>query len=347
MKKGFLFFLIFLFIFPLFAQQDIPEDLYGIWEGEDRFVFIDKDQNSDKPEIVILLKMFYGYYLDFSCEPLEQRKARPRVLNDATSKDCEHVYFSVQDIARSQTEDCAWEIKLQYSKNEINYVPVAIYDNKMYLNFFVKNLIYDENNNPIVTSNGFWRGNARTEGLKICRQKDQENIPGYFVDGQNYYDIRFWKTDMEFSPDMARLNYGDKEYNVYKHIYSAGNVYSCVTGRSHTIRNVVSPFKFNEDEYYFNNTKTLMIPKAEPYLVKVADKQTYEDLVEIVKKQNCIIAPFPPPLFDDEDVDFHWDLIDELEKYNKQVQEARKRQEEFGPRPRDIIKKKKEENENK
>ena len=52
----------------------------------------------------------------------------------------------------------------------------------------------------------------------------------------------------------------------------------------------------------------------------------------------------PGPFADaDLDLDFHWDLIDELEKYHKEIQALRQRQKEFGPRPRDVIKKRKEE----
>lgn len=345
MKKGFLLILFFFLISPVFCQESIPDELCGIWEGKDRFVFIEKNPDDKNPEIVILLKMFYGYYLDFTAEPRAKRNERPVVINDATEKDCEHITFSVNDIDRSDKPDNAWEIRLVYSKREINYIPVAVLDGKMYLNFFVKNLTYDQDNNPIITSNGFWRGNAYSEGIKACRQDIRDNIPGYFVNGNEYFDVRFWRTESDFSPDNARLIYGDNLYEVYKHIYSAGTVYSCVTGRSHTIRNVVAPFKFDENNYLFNEDKTLMIPKQEPYLVKVADKETYDDLVEIVRIQNRIIAPMPRGPFADADLDldFHWDLIDELEKYNAQIQAARMRQKEFGPRPRDVIKKRKEE----
>lgn len=345
MKKGFLLILIFFIISPVFCQETIPDELCGIWEGKDRFIFIEKSPDNKNPEIVILLKMFYGYYLDFTAEPRAKRNERPVVINDATEKDCEHITFSVNDIDRSDKIDTAWEIKLNYSKRESVYVPVAVLDGKMYLNFFVKNLTYDEDQNPIITSNGFWRGNAYTEGIKACIQKVDDNIPGFYVNGNEYFDVRFWRTDSDFSPDTARLIYNDKLYEVYKHIYSAGTVYSCVTGRSHTIRNVVPPFAFKEEDYLFNEDKTLMIPKGEPYLVKVADKETYDDLVEIVRIQNSIIAPMPLGPFADADLDldFHWDLIDELEKYHKEIQALRQRQKEFGPRPRDVIKKRKEE----
>ena len=62
MKKIFLsLFTLLFFLTPIFSQN--LDNLYGIWEGKDRFVFIEPGENNET-EIVILLKDFYGWYYD-------------------------------------------------------------------------------------------------------------------------------------------------------------------------------------------------------------------------------------------------------------------------------------------
>lgn len=327
MKKS--FFLIGLLILSanLFSQNKIPEQLYGLWEGKDRYVFIEENPDPEKePEIVVVLKLFYGWYYDRAAEPKEISEAYAKARNDGTSKEAQHISMEINDINGSLQEDNAWEITLNYSKYDKAVIPVAIYDDKMYLNFFVKNLTYDEDGNPIITSNGVWRGNTVTEGLKISKWKEIDNIPAYIVQENKYYDVRYWKTDMDFSEDNAIFEYDNESYYVPKHIISGGNIYTCVTGRRLRIRNTQPAFSFSEEDYYFNEDKTLMIPKQEEYLVKVADKETIEDLINIVNKANSRRKPPRPPLFEEKNLDWHWDVIIELQKYDPYVQKVRERQ---------------------
>ena len=98
----------------------------------------------------------------------------------------------------------------------------------------------------------------------------------------------------------------------------------------------LSSFNTEKEAFYayrriwqFNDNKTVMVRDKQPYLVKLADKSTFDDLMKIVKTQNRKRKPPRPPLFNDENLDFHWDLIFELERNNKYVQEVRKREREF------------------
>lgn len=331
MKKSFFLIIFFIFVSSLFAQNKIPEQLYGLWEGKDRYVFIEENPDPEKaPEIVVVLKLFYGWYYDRAAEPTEMAEAYSKARNDGTSREAQHITMEVNDIAGSLQEDNAWEITLNYSKYDKAVIPVAIHDDKMYLNFLVKNLEYDEDGNPIITSNGVWRGNIVTEGLKISTQKEIENIPAYIVQDNKYYDVRYWKTDMDFSEEQAIYEYKNESYYVPKHILSGGNIYTCVTGRRLRVRNPQPSFYFSEDNYYFNEEKTLMIPKTEEYLVKVADKETIEDLINIVNKANSRRKPPQPPYFEDKNLDWHWDVIVELQKYDPYVQKVRQHQKERG-----------------
>lgn len=311
------------------ALKEFPTELYGIWEGDDRFVFIEDNKTTGKVEIVIILKEFYGWYFDRALEAEDYSNVEKRVRNAATPKKAETVSLNIQDISRSQEEDFAWELILAYTKSDVAYVPICLLDDKIYLNFYLKNLEYDENNNPIITEQGIWRGNVFSEGIKVCNQSVKENIGALIVDGEDVFDIRYWKTKMDFTNIEAYVNYKDKEYKVFKHLISAGNTYACTTGRSINVRNVVPPQKFIKEDYIFNANKTVMIKDKKPYLTKIIDKSTYEQLMQIVKIKNAKRKPPRKPLFDDVELDFHWDLIIECEKYNEQVQELRKHQKEF------------------
>ena len=141
---------------------------------------------------------------------------------------------------------------------------------------------------------------------------------------------------MEYSSDKENLNFEGNTYFVDKHIFSCGNNYSCTSGRSKIIRNVVEPFDFKEEDFVFNEDKTLMAVPSSLYLVKLADKKTFENLMEIVKTGNSRIRPPEPPLFEPKELDWHWDLIDELEKNNEIIQAVRERQKAFGPRGKDF-----------
>lgn len=340
MKKAFLALSFLCFCFSLFSIE-LPESLCGIWEGKDRFVFFENNSEGKSPEIVIILKEYYGWYFDRAAEPESYKAKENRRPNAATHKDAEHITFELNPVSRCILTDNVWELTMRYSKRDINFIPIAIVDNKMYLNFFIKDLIVpleheeseDENENPY---NGLWRGNCVYDGIKICTQVDDENIGAYYIWDDKLYDIRYWKSDMDFSSEEALYSKNDVEFYVDKHLFSSGKVYSCTSGKSKKIRNPMNPFNFNPENYIFNEDKTLMVCDKEPYLVKIADKKTMEDLMKIVKDANSRRKPKPDPLFPPSDVDWHWDLIDELEKNNPRIQEVRQRQAEFGPRGKDF-----------
>lgn len=60
--------------------------------------------------------------------------------------------------------------------------------------------------------------------------------------------------------------------------------------------------------------------------------------MEIVRQANSRRKPDPPPLFPEKELDWHWELINQLEKGNKTIEEVRERQRNFGPRPGDLQK---------
>ena len=117
---------------------------------------------------------------------------------------------------------------------------------------------------------------------------------------------------------------------------SADNNYSCVPGRRVNIRNLDKrDIAFDGAEIIYNEENTIAV-ENNIYLKRLLDKNSFEDLIKIVKDQNSKRKPDPPPLFPPEDLDFHWDLIDYLEQDNLIIQEVRKRQKDFGSRGKDL-----------
>ncbi len=68
---------------------------------------------------------------------------------------------------------------------------------------------------------------------------------------------------------------------------------------------------------------------------RLAGRDTFEALIQIVKEANSRRKPDPPALFPESNLDWHWDLIDMLEKDNQIIQQVRESQKAFGPRGRD------------
>ena len=206
----------------------------------------------------------------------------------------------------------------------------------MYIDFYVKQPEWDENGKIIVSQNGQWKGNADSRGITLDSQVVDQNNGLLVVDDSYLFDIRYWLSDMGYYDGNVKLRYKDKEYSVPKVIASCGQNYTCVSSfRSKKIRNVVEPFCYNAENWIYNNQKTVMAVNSEPYLKKLADKDTFAELIEIVKAANARKKPDPPPLFEEKELDWHWDMIDYLEKDNLLIQQVRERQRNFGPRSKD------------
>lgn len=310
----------------LFALE-IPEQLYGIWEGKDRIIFFENDESTKEPQIVIILKEYYGWYYDRAVEPKSYSEKEKRTRNTGTTRNAENVYIDDIIIASNNSDSLATTLKLKYSNHQFNEIPVCIINDNLYLNYMQKTEVEQNDNNIVI-----YKGVALSKGFLVSEQSIPENISGFIIDQNKLYDVRYWKSDMEFSDETALFKYENDEYQVPKHIFSAGNNYSCVSGRSKKIRNTVKPFEYKEDDYIFNNDKSVLILQKEPYLTKLTDKKTFEDLMLIVKQANARRKPDSDPLFPPQELDWHWDLIDRLEADNKIIQAVRERQRAFGKR---------------
>ena len=328
MKKLFLS-TIFLFLAINLFSQALPEKLTGIWEAKDRYAFFEKD-SEDQPELVVVLKTYYGWYLDRAAEPAEYADKESRTRNSATTRNAEHI--KLQNIeTKESTNSLYGSLDLYFSRWQENTIPFLIIDDNLYLSYFEK----DQPQNGEMSENNNWnfyRGISPSKGFLISPQSVQTNITGYIIDGEKLYDVRYWQTDMDYSSDYITFSYNDDSYQIPKHLRSCNTNYSCVSGRSKKVRNAVKPFEYKSEDYIFNDDGSAFTKDEAPYMKRLADRDTFEELIKIVKEANARRKPDPPALFPESNLDWHWDLIDLLEKNNKLIQEVRQRQKEFGPR---------------
>ena len=266
-------------------SDKVPQIFRGIWEGNDRLVFIEQIDDSEKPEIVVIMKDLYGWYYDRVVEPKSYSSRYPLSVNAATTGTAEHVSVDFANINKASLEN-AGELILHYSKYQKTIVPIAIINDDMYINFYVQ-----DEDNP-----SYYRGVAVSQGITASQQRVPEEIISYYIDGEDVYKIRYWITDMEYSDRKARLEYDGRAFNVDAHIYSAGHNYACVSGRSNKIRNVFPPEKIDES-YVFSDDKTILIKDSQPYMKKLSGKDDFSQLIDIVEKANTRRYPLPSPIF--------------------------------------------------
>ncbi len=338
-KKLFSILLISLLITSLFAET-LPTKLFGIWESKDRYVFFEQN-DEDEPQLVVVLKEYYGWYYDRATEPASYNEKESRTRNIPTPRNAEHIY--IQNIDTKETENSLYgALDLKYSNWQKNTIPFFMLEDSIYLKYFVldEREVSEENGSLMTSENQnvsykFYRGIAPSKGFMISPQSLPKNITGLIIDGEKLYDVRYWQTDMDYSTDYITFEYKNDSYTIPKHLRSCETNYSCVSGRSKKVRNAVKPFEYKSEDYIFNDNQKVFTKNEEPYLKRLANNSTFEDLMKLVKDANSRRKPDPPALFPENDLDWHWDLIDMLEKDNTIIQQVRARQKAFGPRGRD------------
>ncbi len=293
MKKGFLIVLFLALIFPVFSQG-IPEKLQGIWEGKDRFIFFENAADNENPQFVIILKEYYGWYYDRAAEPLDYAEKEARTRNAATHKDPEVIPFTINELPGITD---AWQISVTYSKHYSDTTSFALINDKIYLNMYTKYDIKDENDQILDQGADLWRGWQHTEGFNMHYDWADENISLLIMMDDKYYDVRYWQTDMDYETSSVTFKYKDDVFFVPKHLYAEGTNYSSVNGRSKKVRNTQPAFNIENQDILYNADKTVLVLNGQPYLTKVTDKETFEDLMQIVKEANARRKPDPEPIF--------------------------------------------------
>ena len=330
-----------LFFSSLLFSEILPSKLLGIWESKDRYIFFEQN-DEEEPQLVLLLKTYYGWYLNRAAEPEDYSKKEARIRNTANARNAEHVY--IKNINVTETSKSLYgSLDLVYSNWQKNTIPFFLIDGSLFLSYFEKDKTFVSENieNSEILQNKNWtfyRGIAPSKGFIISPQSIPENITGYIIDGDKLYDVRYWQTDMDYSTDYINFTYKDDVYIIPKHLRSCETNYSCVSGRSKKVRNTVKPFEYKAENYIFNDDASAFTKNEEPYLKHLADQNTFEELIKIIKEANSRRKPDPPALFPESDLDWHWEMIDLLEKDNHLIQAVRERQKAFGPRGKDLNK---------
>lgn len=347
----------------------VPDAFAGLWERDDRFVmfaesddflesrvqeFLSSPEASDDEKnavrnqakyVSILLKTFYGWYLDRTAEP-ESFSSEARFVNDSTCPEAERIRVEFRPLLRmadagdaGQGEGSVWEIFIRYpGVREPAIIPLAVIGGNLYLNFAIKlNTENDESRedsddetgeNPPDELLGFWCSLVPTDGVKVSLPASGENIYSTYITRDSVYTIRYWKTDMEYSQERAFFSDGGKTFSVVKHIQSGGENFSCTNGRSVTIRNVQKTSAL--PEVYELDSSATICGLGEPYLRRVQNENSVQTVARLVRDAMSKKAPNPDPPFPPSNLDFHMEEIYRLEEGNLIIQSLRKRNKDFG-----------------
>lgn len=294
-------------------SPDTPQILKGIWQGSDRLILF---AGNDAP-FTCILRVFYQWYDDKAAEPSAYSQISTRDRNNTTSRYAENITVNFKTIAENTSKTAgAYELEVKYpGLKEKVYIPLAVVNNSIYLKFYLrKNIPVTAQNNAENIENYYLTDLGAASGITISPPVIKEELLSYFVQGNSIYHIRYWLSQMSDNGEMAEFSDGDSFYQVNKFINTAGRLYTCTTGRSSKIRNIqkssAMPQEFVTDE------ENLIYAYGKPYLAKVPEKETKENLDKMVEENNKRRHPPLKPLFPVSDINFHWKEITELEKYN-------------------------------
>lgn len=291
-------------------------------------------------DIALILKTYYGWFYDRAAEPEAFASQSERFLCTATTKEAERLTVTAEDLLnrppRYDTngnafpyDSGAWELVVKYNgkKKYETRIPVAVIGNELYLDFVLR---FDSEDRPVPSGGelrGYWQGVCKRESIGLAPYPRVPEIRSYYVSDDGMYVLRFWETTMPYTDALASFDDTGKTFSVAKHIVSSASVFTCVTGRSNRIRNIVkTPLDFGD--YKLDETGTICV-FGKPYMTKVLGKDSAPGLMQIVAEANSRRKDPPPPLFPPSDLNWHWDLIALLEKDNTLVQEVRLRQRAF------------------
>jgi len=233
----------------------------------------------------------------------------------------------------------AWDAQIQYPRSKIIYhVPLAVIGNELYLNFKVKNVVYGNSSmgtDSVFPSEmtGLWQDYGNASGLLISPPVTNTELLSYFITSDAVYQIRYWQTDMDYDENaVATFSDNSNTYTVKKHLSVGGKIYTCVNGRGTKIRNIEKsnsmPVEYKTNSVIIQTSSTdengapvtstikesTICAIGKPYLTLSDGKKTIEQLVVEANNRR---KPLPSPVFPPSGLDFHWDIIKELNKYNR------------------------------
>ena len=326
MKRYFSIVFLFLLI-SVNVNTQTPTELYGIWKGDDRYVFF-----GDEGKISVILKEYYGWYYDRAAESPEDSETEKRSVNAATSPEAQYI---TAEYSRIQDDLNAWEISISYDKKNISIIPAAVLDGKLYLNFLIRtkddldkikmqtdSVPGSENSKA---ENIYWQGINSADSIRIFERENKENINSWYITENAVYKLRFWQTDMDYDEyAAASFTDGDNVFTLKKHIKSAGQTYTSASGRGKIIRNVEKyrSLPFSAAIYSDSDGIQRLCTLGKPYLEKIESAAAKEELFKIIKEANSRRKPNSPPLFKPKTLDWHREMIEKLGKVGDALLES-------------------------
>lgn len=353
-KRKFLTFAFLIFSFKVFSQEEVPALLKGVWKNSSRYFVFDSGYVSDDGGAIpqAVLRSFYTWYDDRAAESSLYSEKNPRNVNNTTSKnpaqEISIKYVPLTDELFLQSDgkgvlqddgsllyangitSGAWNLEIKYpNRKEIYNVPVAVIGDKLFLKFVIRQ-------SGEAGLSGFWKDSGNASGILISPPVSSKELLSYFSTDSAVYQIRYWKTDMEYdSSAQAFFSDSGSEYSVPKHLVVAGQIFTCVTGRRTKIRSVKKISSFPADCTFnsvlkiksSNDLNGIQVPQesvysticafGEPYLTLEKGKSLEEILAENLKKT----PPPPQPLFPPHGIlDFDWSIIEDPPKdWNRRI----------------------------
>lgn len=317
--KRFIPLILSFFCIALAAQT--PPELAGIWHGRDRYVLFGNDGN-----IAVLLKAYYGWYYDRAAEPEDFAETDARTINSATTQTPQQLTATYTPL---ETELPAWEIEITYGGKGAARIPVAVFDDKLYLDFFIRSgsdTVTSAPANPTelqaeraaeLENGSFWYGVNAADAIRIFAQTGKAEIAAWYIGVDAAYKLRFWRTDMEYDEDAAAsCRAGNAALTVKKHLRSAAQTYTAVSGRGKNIRNVkkYASLPFDTAIYTDKAGRQRIAARVPAYLEKV-NSGSKTELLRIVKEANARRAPVPPSPFPPrKSADWELSLLENLEE---------------------------------
>lgn len=286
MIKKILLFVVLIFSFNAFSQnQKIPNELKGIWEGDDRFIFFGEE------DFALAHKIFYGWYTDISAlNPIPEDFSKEK--NDASSQK-----ILTPEINFSQIEENipAWEMTIFFDKKTKSVIPLCIIENQIFLDFYIKSQNEQNQNKKNENLYGFFKGVNTKNTIGLSKNPEKQNISCFYITDSAFYNLHFWQTDMPFTNEKAVFNDKENIFEIEKHIKSAGLIYTCTTGKRKNIRNV-EKFTQIPEKLISNEQKNLFSLENAKYK-KLSSSTNIDDFLNLVKEQNQKIHPIPKSPF--------------------------------------------------
>ncbi len=294
----------------------VPEILQGVWQGSDRLLLF----NGEDAAFACVLRVFYRWYDDRAAESEQYAQVSSRDRNNTTSSHPENITIDFKTLYENTSKTAgAYELRVRYpSSKEYSYIPLAVVNGSVYLNFFLKEDSLVQTESPSQTF--FLSDYSAASGITISPPVIKKELLSYLVDGSDSYPVRYWLSDVEFTDraefleQTAQLSDGEKTYTVPKYLQTAGRLYTCTTGRRSEIRNVhkntALPYDFiTDDEHKIYAYST-------PYLVYVPGTGNFEQLNSAVKETNSKRHPPQTPVFPAKEPHYRWKEITDIELYN-------------------------------